>query len=101
MKFKPMTKEHLWQSVYIEAMRQSRIGDPKELADKAVKDYEERFPDKNEYDLFKEVLHRFDNVDCNIIYTNDDQTDIIDLYIRSKCAISFAFDSGNLVSIAQ
>lgn len=43
MKFKPMTKEHLWQSVYIEAMRQSRIGDPKELADKAVKDFESIF----------------------------------------------------------
>lgn len=38
-----MTKQHLWQAVYIEAMRQSRINDPKELADKAVKDYEDRF----------------------------------------------------------
>ncbi len=43
MKFKPMTKQDLWQAVYIEAMRQGRMTDPKELADKAVKDYEERF----------------------------------------------------------
>lgn len=92
-------KETLWTQVYIETIKKKSLIQAESAATKAVEAFEKRFPDKNEYDLFKEVLHRFDNVDCNIIYTNDNQTDIIDLYIRSKCSISFAFDSGNLVSI--
>jgi hypothetical protein len=92
-------KETLWINIYTETIKRFSPIKAESAATKAVEAFEKRFPDKNEYDLFKEVLHRFDNVDCNIIYTNDDQTDVIDLYIRSKCAISFAFDSGNLVSI--
>lgn len=51
-----MTKQTLWTEVYIEAMRQSRITNPKELADKAVKDYEERFEDENTTDNFIQNL---------------------------------------------
>jgi len=38
-----MTKQQLWQTVYIEAMKQGRMSKPKELADQAVKEFEERF----------------------------------------------------------
>lgn len=38
-----MTKQQLWSNVYIEAMRQSRMNSPKELADKAVDEFESRF----------------------------------------------------------
>ena len=35
-----MTKEQFWQTVYIEAMRQSKMKDPKEWANQAVAAFE-------------------------------------------------------------
>jgi len=78
-------------------MRQSRITDPKELADKAVKDYEERFGRESEYDFFKKVLLRFNELKMN--HTKEEYSDYIDITIRDR-TFSFGFEHGKLTSIA-
>jgi hypothetical protein len=92
-----MTKQQLWQTVYIEAMKQGRMSKPKELADQAVKEFEERFEGESEYDLFKKVLFRFKGLKVN--YTNEGSSDYVDITIRDS-TFSFGFDNGKLVDIA-
>ena len=58
-----MTIKKLWQTVYIEAMRQGRMNDPKELADKAVKEFEDRFEDDQIAKLVNWSLD--ENCDCD------------------------------------
>ena len=50
-----MTKQELWSTVYIEAMRQGRMNNPKELADQAVAAFENNFEQEDQSEPFTQA----------------------------------------------
>ena len=70
-----MTKQEFWQTVYIEAMRQSKMKDPKEWANKAVAAFENNFEQEEQSETFTQA-GRFKRLLEELgveIFCNDDE----------------------------
>ena len=79
-----MTKQEFWSIVYIEAMRQGRMNNPKELADKAVDDFEKRFDSKEtiewrspSFTQAGRLKRLFEEMEVEIFCSNDEENSSI------------------------
>ena len=79
-----MTKQEFWSIVYIEAMRQGRMNNPKELADKAVDDFEKRFDSKETIEWTSpsftqagRLKRLFEEMEVEIFCSNDEENSSI------------------------